>query len=92
MKIDKITAAINNAYNLISHKISFFYKKLITLIRINYPRIKVRIKKIFPYLTTELATVTIVLSVIIGASLLTWTSPSIKLNNSPKPIELPDLK
>lgn len=85
VKIDKITAAIKNAYNLISHKISFFYKKLITLIRINYPRIKVRIKKIFPYLTTELATVTIVLSVIIGASLLTWTSPSIKLNNSPKP-------
>ena len=84
VKIDKITAAIKNAYNLISHKISFFYKKLITSIRINYPHIKVRIKKIFPYLTTELATVTIVLSVIIGASLLTWTSPSIKLNNSPK--------
>ncbi len=85
MKIDKITAAIKNAYNLISHKISFFYKKLITSIRINYPHIKVRIKKIFPYFTTEMVSVTIVLSVIIGASLLTWTSPNVKLNSSPKP-------
>ena len=53
MNIDKFTAAIKNVYNLISHKISFFYKKLITSIRINYPHIKVRIKKIFPYFTTE---------------------------------------
>lgn len=87
MKIEKITTAIKRAYNLISHKISFFYQKITTSIRVNFPHIKTRTKRIFPYISTELAAITIVLSIVIGASLLTWTTPQVNINNTSPNLE-----